>query len=428
VTEPVADLPTAAIAAEPAQVVLPSAQLSRLAELTAADLRHATDNGGAAAPQVPGPPVLSEQALADVLAAVDASTAANTKRAYRSDWSRFTLWADAGGFPPLPASPLVVAHYVTEAAAEMTGVGKWRYTPATLTRWVSSINQFHTAAGVDAPGRAEVVRRALSGIRRIRATPPVRRAPLLLEDIRTLLQPMTESASGWPAGVSARRDAALLLMGFAGAHRRSELVGLTLADVALHKSDGLHVRIRSSKTDQEAHGQVKAMPYGRDPVTCPPCAYVRWREVLHAWDTADDGMGRRAVLRVLHRQTAQEASGEGGGLHCCRTTRLTDPVKTGRALFPTVHRSGAIGTGAMTGQAVAEMIQRRATQAGFTPAQIGLLGGHSLRSGFVTEAFRAGADAHAIMRQTGHRSPGMLEVYAREHAPLMNNAVTHLGL
>ena len=81
----------------------------------------------------------------------------------------------------------------------------------------------------------------------------------------------------------------------------------------------------------------------------------------------------------------------------------------------------------MTGDAVDEMIQRRAGQAGFTPAQT-QLGGHSLRAGFVTEAFRAGADAHAIMRQTGHRSPVMLEVYAREHAPLVGNAVTRLGL
>jgi integrase len=74
------------------------------------------------------------------------------------------------------------------------------------------------------------------------------------------------------------------------------------------------------------------------------------------------------------------------------------------------------------------MIRRRAEQAGFGPVQVQLLGGHSLRAGFVTEAFRAGADAHAIMRQTGHRSPAMLEVYARELAPLMGNAVTRIGL
>ena len=178
--------------------VLPSERLLRLAELTASALDPESISVEL------GPSLLTEQALADVLAAVDASTAVNTKKAYRSDWSRFTLWADAGGFPPLPASPLVVAHYITEAAAEQTGVGKWRYTPATLTRWVSSINQFHTAAGLDAPGRAEVVRRALSGVRRIRVTPPLRRSPLLLDDIRTLLTPLELVAGrgrrGWRPG------------------------------------------------------------------------------------------------------------------------------------------------------------------------------------------------------------------------------------
>jgi len=403
--------------------MVPRARLFRLAELAAAE---AGPSGAA------GPQVLSEQAMADVLAAVDASTAPNTKAAYRSDWSRFTLWADAGGFPPLPASPLVVAHYVTEAAAEQTGVGKWRYTPATLTRWVSSINQFHTAAGLDAPGRAEVVRRALSGVRRIRSTPPVRRSPLLLDDIRTLLIPMELAAGSWPAGVAARRDMAILLLGFAGAHRRGELVALTLADVTLHKTDGVHVRIRSSKTDQEARGQVKALPFGRDPTTCPPCAYVRWRHILHAWDTAKEGEGRRAVLPVLQRLADAASIGgaaeESTGQHCCRGVRLAEPVDPGRALFPAVHKTGVIGDRAMSGDAVAAMIRRRADQAGFTPAQTQLMGGHSLRSGFVTEAFRAGADAHSIMRQTGHRSPGMLEVYARENAPLTGNAVTRIGL
>ncbi len=321
----VVEIPAQGSAAAPqvpaSQVVLPSVRLARLAELTAAELGAST-NGGAAPPQV-----LSEQALADVLAAVEASTAVNTKAAYRSDWARFTGWAADRGFPALPADALVVAHYVTEAAAEMTGVGRWRYAPATLTRWVSSINQFHTAAGLDAPGRSKVVRRALSGIRRIRSTPPTRRTPLLLEDIRALMTSIDRSTGGWPAGVAARRDMAVLLMGFAGASRRSELVALTVADVPVHKADGLHVRLRSSKTDQEAQGQVKALPFGRDPVTCPPCAYVRWREVLSAWDTAPDGGGRRAVMGVLRRQSAvtprrsggADGEGEEAVLHVCRT-------------------------------------------------------------------------------------------------------------
>jgi integrase len=280
-----------------------------------------------------------------------------------------------------------------------------------------------------------VVRRALSGVRRIRATPSNRRAPLLLADIRTLMTCIGESTADWPAGVAARRDMAVLLMGFAGAHRRGELAALTLADITLHSTDGVRVRLRTSKTDQEAHGTVTALPYGRDPVTCPPCAYVRWRQVLQAWDTTDPDGRRRAVMTVLRRQTATAATAGSGGddgeiepQHCCGGARFAEPADPARAVFPSVHATGAIGSKPMTGHAINEMIRRRAAAAGFTPAQVARLGGHSLRAGFVTEAFRAGADAHAIMRQTGHRSPVMLEVYAREHAPLVGNAVTRLGL
>ena len=149
---------------------LPSEQLQRLADRTAAALVLPV-------PAVDHERELPAEALARVLDAIEASTAAATKKAYRSDWDRFAGWAGSRRFPPLPVAPAVLAHYVTEAAAEQTGVGTWRYAPATLTRWVASINQVHTAAGLDAPGRSEVVRRALSGIRRIRATPQNRRAP-----------------------------------------------------------------------------------------------------------------------------------------------------------------------------------------------------------------------------------------------------------
>jgi len=366
---------------------------------------------------------LPVEALERVWAAVEASTSVNTKAAYRSDWARFQGWAAGAGHAVLPADPMVVAAYLTGAAAEQTVVGgEWRYSPATLTRWASSINQFHTAAGLAAPGRSEVVRRALSGIRRLRATPPNRRAPLLLEDIRRLLAAMAPFST-WPGGVIARRDAALLLVGFATAARRSELVGLTVGDVAVHRVDGLHLRLRTSKTDQEARGAVKAVPYGRDPVTCPPCAYTRWRLLLDAADLVDPVGQRRSVMAELRRQ----ASDGGVDGHVCRVD-LPEPAVPGRALFPLVHKTGRIGAAGMSGQAVNVVLARRATDAGYTPEQVAKLGGHSLRAGFVTEAFRQGADAHAIMRQTGHRNPAILETYAREHAPLVGNAVTKLGL
>ncbi len=413
--------------------------------LTAMPTRLAITSGRPAgtAPGDPGqgmpvgaPDGLDVEAVGRVWAAVDASTSAATKAAYRSDWARFERWAALGGHAVLPASPLVVAAYLTGAAEERKADGRPRFGAASLSRWASSINQVHTAAGFPAPGRSEVVRRALSGVRRMRKAPPKRRSPLLLADVRSLLEAMRPSMGLWPAAMAAHRDAALLLMGFAGAHRRSELVGLHLSDVTVHPADGLHVRVRSSKTDQEGQGTVRALPYGRDPQTCPPCALVRWRRLLLAY--VDDDGGRQAALAQLHQRGLSTE-------HVCRgvddtVDKATDTSAEGqessgadggggqRWLFPTVHKTGQPSGKAMTGDAVAMMIQRRAAAAGFTPAQVDLLGGHSLRSGFVTEAFRAGADAHSIMRQTGHRDPKMLEVYAREFAPLVGNAVLKLDL
>lgn len=393
-------------------VTTPAAtELAALADQSATALRAAQDHPVA---------VLSEEDRARVWSAVDASTAGNTKAAYRSDWARFTRWAGEHGHPVVPAHPLVVAAYLTAAAAEQSPAGEWRYRASTLTRWASSINQFHTAAGLDPPGRAEVVRRALAGIRRLRAEPPRRRAPLLLDDVKTLLISLRPAYMAWPTAVAARRDAALLLLGFGTAARRSELVGLTVADVTVHTADGLHVRIARSKTDQDAEGAVRAVPYGRETLTCAACAVLRWRTLMDAADQ-DPDRPRPAAMAAARRLPGADRR------HIC-TDQHPDPADPGRALFPAVHKTGVIYRAPMTGHAVNHMLARRAAAAGFTPAQVARLGGHSLRSGFVTQAFRAGADAHAILRQTGHRNPAMLEVYAREHAPLVNNAVTKLGL
>ena len=151
-----------------------------------------------------------------------------------------------------------------------------------------------------------------------------RRAPLLLDDIRVLLTSLSAEAGGWPTGVAARRDAALLLMGFAGAHRRSELTALTLEDVTLHPSDGLHVRLRRSKTDQEARGTVTALPYGRDPATCPPCAYIQWRQILQAsWRGCRTGTSPGSLPATSPSRTASRLSGRrrGSGPFVRPTTR-----------------------------------------------------------------------------------------------------------
>ena len=365
---------------------------------------------------------------------VAASMADNTRAAYTSDWAKFTAWCIDHDHYALPADPWVVASYLTEHAVLTKPDSRPAYAPATLTRWSSSINQVHTAAGHPAPGKSEVVRRALAGIRKHRATPQKRRAPLLVEDLRVILVEMRERAgiNGLAAQVRERRDSLLLLLGFAGAFRRSELTGLTIADTTLHRTDGLHIRLRTSKTDKQSRGTVRAAPFGQNHETCVPCAYLRWRQILDAHDHPGDGLNSRAtVIRALRNAGPFDQ-------HVCakatdRKRALPAPtVDAGwggeRPLFRVITRACTLTDRPLTGQTVAYLVKAHGKRAGLPPATVDLLGGHSLRAGFVTQAFRSGADAHAIMRQTGHKSPAMLEIYARENAPLVGNAVTQVGL
>ncbi|TKV56999.1 integrase [Nakamurella flava] len=276
--------------------------------------------------------------------------------------------------------------------------------------------------------RSELVRRTLGGIKRQHGTRPSRRDPLLLTDLRALLGPIGQSFGGWPAGVAARRDAALMLLGFTLAARRSELTTLTLGDLTLHGDDGLHVLLRRSKTDQEGRGQVKAAPRGRNLATCTPCAVTRWVQLVHAADTAtptpDGRDGQRLALMPVLRRQIRPVPGDG---HVCRDP-LPTPADPTAPVFRVVHRTGRLYPRAMGGDAVNQVIARRAAAAGWPPEKIALLGGHSLRSGFITEGFRAGGDPAAIMRQTGHRNPAQLETYRREHSPLVGNIVQQLDL
>ena len=382
------------------------------------------------------PPPLLPAGAAEAMTALSASgLAANTQAARASDWAGFTRWCATGGHSPLPAHPLLVRWYVTQKATELKPDGSFAYAPATLTRWVATINAAHTAAGLPRPGRDEGVTQALSAIRRVRASPPRRRAPLLTDDLRLLLTTARTQADGggWAARAAERRDSCLLLFGLAGALRRSELVGLTVDDITPSRADGLVVTLRRSKTDQHAAGRTVTLPYGVHPETCPVCAHLRWQQVLDAHTAG----GRAGVIRLLRRPVPFTA-------HCCRADPTPPGVPTtssstesaaeqagtpgGLPLFRTVHRTGNLGDGPLTGAAVHHVVQRRAAQAGFGPSLVALLGGHSLRVGFVTQAVRNGATTQTVMAQTGHADERMVSVYARRHAGLVGNAVTHIGL
>lgn len=205
------------------------------------------------------------------------SRAPATRRAYRADWLAFQRWCELRGHAAQPAGPAVVAAYLAEASQLTGSDGHPLYAPNTLARWVAGINHAHTMAGLPAPGTSPLVTATLAGIRRD-AHRPVRRAQALTLD---LLRPVIAAIdiATWPAAVIGHRDRLVLLVGFATAMRRSELAGLLVGDVTDAGVEGIRIRLRHSKTDQERAGAWRPVPCATDPRDCPVCAWVSWRRL-----------------------------------------------------------------------------------------------------------------------------------------------------
>jgi integrase len=297
---------------------------------------------------------------------IRAAKAPSTLRAYRADWRHFQDWCRQQGLPALPASPDTVAVYLAQMAATLR--------PSTLTRRLTSINKVHRAAGYPAPALMEhlSVGETLKGIRRVHGTGQIGKRPLFTDDLRAM-------AEALPDGIIGVRDRALLLIGFAGAFRRSELAALTVADVGETK-EGLVVRITRSKTDPEGKGREVAIPYGSTPETCPVRA---WRDWIGA---------------------ARLESG---------------------ALFRRIDRHGHVNPRALHKDSIGTIVKRAAGAAGLDPSAYA---GHSLRAGFCTQAYMNGAREFDIMRQTGHRSLDTLRKYVRGRSLFRDNAAAKLGL
>ena len=292
------------------------------------------------------------------------SKAENTLRGYRADWRDFCAWCESHHVCPLPAAPETVAAYIAECAGRLK-VGS-------IQRRLNAIAEAHKAMGADSPTSAGIVRATLKGIRRTLGTAAAQKAPALTDDIRA----MVDAAD---SGLIGARDRALILLGFAGAFRRSELVGLDIEDCSFGK-DGLTVTLRRSKTDQDGAGRKIGIPYGSNPDTCP----VR---VLQSW---------------------LEAAG----------------IATG-PLFRSLNRHGQVQPGRLSPMDVARVVKKLAERAGLDPAKYA---GHSLRAGHATAAAASGASERSIMNQTGHRSVQMVRRYIRDGSLFRDNSGGKLGL
>jgi site-specific recombinase XerD len=303
--------------------------------------------------------------LADqVQAYIRRGRAGNTQRAYQADWQDFSHWCEEKRQASLPATPETVALYLI-ARVERCKV-------STLQRRLSAISQAHEAAGHETPTRTATVRAVWQGIRRTKRMAPTQKVPALTTDIRAMLDTRGDDLLGV-------RDRALLLVGFAGAFRRSELVGLDVEDLSFTPA-GVVVTLRHSKTDQEGAGRKVGIPTGAHPETCPVRA-------LQAWLKAAE-------------------------------------ITTG-AIFRGMNRHGQLQSERLSDRGVARVVQRCAAAAGLDPTQYG---GHSLRAGLATAAAAAGASESSIMKQTGHQSAAMVRCYIRDGTLFRDNAAASVGL
>lgn len=290
----------------------------------------------------------------------------NTRRAYRADWEGFTAWCRDHDRHSMPASSETVILFLTALAPS--------HRISTLKRKAAAISTAHQLAGHSSPVKNAGVRLCLRGIARNQAAAGhIEHCadPLLLEDVLSMVRCTDET----PGGL---RDAALLLIGFAGGFRRSELVALCYEDLTWTK-DGLIIRIRLSKTDQTGKGMEKAIPFGQIDHRCPVRRLERWIE----------------------------AAGINSG-----------------PLFRRIRKGGEIETEALTAQSVNLIIRKWAKQAGIDAPR---LSGHSLRAGFVTTALLAGASYPQVQKQTGHRSIATVTRYDRGRTQFQGNAVSLIG-
>jgi site-specific recombinase XerD len=296
---------------------------------------------------------------------VQDSRAKNTAKAYRADWQGFVSYCQDRGVQSLPASPDTVVLYITERAEHCK--------PSTIGRLLVSISEAHKTARHKSPVQDINVQSVWKGIKRTKGVAQEGKDPLLTEDVKALIESRSKNT------LNGIRDRALLLIGFAGAFRRSELVSLNAEDLT-YTRDGLEILLRRSKTDQDGQGFIKAIPYASNPEHCP--------------------------IRTL--QLWQEKSGIQSG-----------------PLFRPVRKNGQMQDTRLSDKGVARIVKAAALAAGLDPAKFA---GHSLRSGFATQAAKNGSSDRAIMNQTGHRSRTMVDRYVRRASVWQENAATRLNL
>ena len=295
------------------------------------------------------------------------SKAANTVRAYKSDFQDFGLFCVKNGFKNLPSDPKIVSLYLTYLSSKDAKI-------STIKRRLVSIGVIHKIKGHYLDTKHPIIIENLMGIKRRKGTIQKGKKPLLINDLKQIIDVINKEKE---PDIKKLRNKTLLLIGFSGGFRRNEIVSLDIGDIEF-VFEGVKITLKKSKTDQFGEGMVKGIPHFENSLYCPVTSLKRWI--------------------------------------------LTAKLKKG-PVFLKFTKGSKLSDKRLTDQSVALIIKDYLLKAGIDNKNYS---GHSLRSGFATSAASAGAEERSIMAMTGHKSSDMVRRYIKEANLFKNNALNKI--
>jgi len=284
------------------------------------------------------------------------SKSANTLRAYQSDYNDFSLFCSKNGFQAMPTQPKILALYITH----LSSYSKY----STLKRRLASISILHKTKGHYIDTKHPIIMENLMGIKRTNGSNQKSKKPLLINDLKALIEAIHQSVE---KDSRKSRDKAIVLIGFSGGFRRSELVSIEYEDLEF-VLEGVKIFVKRSKTDQSGEGMTKAIPYFENVDFCPVIALKNWIEISK--------IKKNKIFKISDK-------------------------------------------------GVALIIKKYANLAGLDSQRYA---GHSLRSGFATSTAESGAEERNIMAMTGHKSTEMVRRYIKEANLFKNNALNKIKI
>ena len=296
------------------------------------------------------------------------SKANNTLRAYKSDFRDFGAFCAKHGFKSLPSEPKIVSLYITHLSQNSK--------ISTLRRRLVSISMIHRLKGHYLDTKHPIIVENLMGIKRVIGSIQKGKKPLLINHLKSIINVIDEQKFN---EVKKLRDKSIILIGFGGGFRRSELISIDHEDLEF-VPEGVKITIKRSKTDQFGEGMIKGLPYFKNESYCPVNSLKKWIKI--------------------------------------------SKIESG-PIFRRFYKGSAITEKRLTDQTVVLLMKKYLNLAGIENKNFS---GHSLRSGFATVTAESGADERSIMAMTGHKTTQMVRRYIREANIFKNNALNKIEI